>query len=501
MPIMIETPKWILYKHTCDYELIKAVALDVKNSCAGIIGEKERKNMQDRLEALKLYKMRNPQTRSLDSINHRINTLEFYMFGYEENHLGIKRFIFSPLGNLFLNNINKPNNLVKIFTTMLFAIQFKHWANGTPDCFSLYPFRLLFKLMQDDRLNRRIYSTEYAYLIAFVRKVDHITYEKLVSDILSFRNLSEDEQYRILKSNEHLYVNCIYEWQYYTQKLLSSIGILNVNEGEKIGQLFHPSKANSASKPTGRWLRTSFAEISPDLDKFVSILLDNYPETKIPVDLSDKHRMQLDIVKEIYSFYPDELLEEIGEKENIIQAKLLKLPELIEKYSNNPNNETAYLFEDILEKSFNLFINVEAKKIGGSGHTDIECLFLSKKEKFAVEAKSTENKLLEINSGRLRKHRAEIGGKYTIVLTPRYVPSVIYDIVGQPIVIILANTFSEYIYNHVFHGIRDMNYKDFDDIILNNLGSDVSSLISQMTMQKFATKFNESTDYLKKLND
>ena len=72
MPIMIETPKWILYKHTCDYELIKAVALDVKNSCAGIIGEKERKNMQDRLEALKLYKMRNPQTRSLDSINHRI---------------------------------------------------------------------------------------------------------------------------------------------------------------------------------------------------------------------------------------------------------------------------------------------------------------------------------------------------------------------------------------------------------------------------------------------
>ncbi len=42
MPIMIETPKWILYKHTCDYELIKAVALDVKNSCAGIIGEKER---------------------------------------------------------------------------------------------------------------------------------------------------------------------------------------------------------------------------------------------------------------------------------------------------------------------------------------------------------------------------------------------------------------------------------------------------------------------------
>ena len=48
MPIMVERNKWILYKHTSSYDLIKAVALDVKNSCktdievlrasAGIIG-------------------------------------------------------------------------------------------------------------------------------------------------------------------------------------------------------------------------------------------------------------------------------------------------------------------------------------------------------------------------------------------------------------------------------------------------------------------------------
>lgn len=30
MPIMVERNKWILYKHTSNYELIKAVALDVK---------------------------------------------------------------------------------------------------------------------------------------------------------------------------------------------------------------------------------------------------------------------------------------------------------------------------------------------------------------------------------------------------------------------------------------------------------------------------------------
>ena len=77
MPIMVEREKWILYKHTCNYELIKAVALDVKNSCASNVSAIERYRMQERLAALDLYKSRNPKERPLDSINHRINTLEF----------------------------------------------------------------------------------------------------------------------------------------------------------------------------------------------------------------------------------------------------------------------------------------------------------------------------------------------------------------------------------------------------------------------------------------
>ena len=91
MPIMVERDKWILYKHTSNYELIKAVALDVKNSCASDVGELEKYRMQERLAALNLYRTRNPKSKSLDPINHRINTLEFFMFVYEDNHI----FIFS----------------------------------------------------------------------------------------------------------------------------------------------------------------------------------------------------------------------------------------------------------------------------------------------------------------------------------------------------------------------------------------------------------------------
>ena len=133
-----------------------------------------------------------------------------------------------------------------------------------------------------------------------------------------------------------------------------------------------------------------------------------------------------------------------------------------------------------------MFYNVQAKKRGGAAHTDIECLYLTKKKKFAVESKSTAHKLLGLNAGRLREHREEIGGEYTIVVTPRYVPATKRDIKGTPIVIILASTFAEYLYNNIFHDVREIDYADFDDIIVKNLGNDISELISDMTLNKFA---------------
>lgn len=487
MPVMVQREKWILYKHTCNYELIKAVALDVKNKCGTSINEKERYRMQERLKALNLYHMRNPKDKPLDSINHRINTLEYYMFGYEDTTVKKKRFIFSPLGNLFVNHIQDEEKLPKIFAAMLFAIQFQHPASGTAKSFQLYPFRLIFKLLLDKRLNYRLYNTEYAYIIAFVKDVSKESYDKIVNDILDFRKQEEAEIISLLKNDEHTYVNCIYEWQYYTQKLLESANIIKRTKGKKLCKLYHPSKTNSHSKPTGRTVTDGYIELNVKVHDFVEKMLSLYNCFSIPLQLDDSERLQSDIIKEIYSFYPQLLLDEIQETSSELQVKLLELPKLINEYSRNPNNKTAYLFEDVLTEGFNMFYNVEAHKIGGAGHTDIECLYLSKRKKFAVDAKSTANKLTQVNSGRLREHREEIGGDYSIVVTSRYVPAAKRDIYGNPIVIILASTFSEYLYNHLYHDVREIDYKDFDNIIINNLGKDISPLISKMTMEKFAT--------------
>ena len=487
MPIQVEREKWILYKHTNSYEMIKAVAMDVKNQCGTNISDTERYRMQQRLAALDLYRTRNPKDKPLDSINHRINTLEFFMFGYESRILDTKRFIFSPLGNLFLNHINDEEKLKKIFATMLFAMQFQHYANGTPSSIQIYPFRLIFTLLLDTRLNYKLYFAEYVYCIADVHSITPSSYEDLVKKILKLRNTSVEDVVELMKEDEHYYVNCVYEWQYYITSILEQAGIFNRSEGNEICRLYHPTKTNSKSKPTGRKLCDGFVSIMPDMENYISKLLNVYSCFTQPLKLDDPQRMTMDVVKEIYSFYPSILTSAIGEEDEL-QQQLLQLPQLIEEYANNEDGETAYKFEDVLEDGFNMFYDVEAKKIGGAGHTDIECLYFTKKKTFAVEAKSTKNKLGLINSGRLRSHMAEIGADYTIVITPRYVPAVKRDIKGQNIVILLANTFSEYLYNHIYHDMREILYEDFDDIIINHLGEDISKYISDKTIEKFSAR-------------
>jgi hypothetical protein len=95
--------------------------------------------------------------------------------------------------------------------------------------------------------------------------------------------------------------------------------------------------------------------------------------------LDDPERMTMDIVKEIYSFYPTVLTSAIGEEDEL-QQQLLQLPKLIEEYANNEDGETAYMFENVLEEGFNMFYDVEAHKIGGAGHTDIECFYFTRKK-------------------------------------------------------------------------------------------------------------------------
>lgn len=486
MPVQVEDERIILYRHFCDYELLKIFVSDIKYNCNNIITEDEKQKIKIRLSKLGKYKTRNSKEKPNDAINHRINTLQYWMFGYKHKVGRELKFIFSPLGNLFLKHIDDDEKLKKIFVTMLFAVQFPHpGSTNMSSDFNIYLFRIIFKLLLDSRLEGKLYNQDYELCLAFLKNINATSYEELVSTILKNRNLADKDIIDILKSKEHTYVNNVYEWEYYTQNLLQSMGIINKTEGTTLCKLFHPTKKET-TKPTSRTARRGFITLNSELISFIALLLENYHYDEMPLCLNDEERLEIDVIKEIYSFYPKELLNEIGDYNPIID-ELLQLPKLIKLYAVNEQQGDCYNFEEKLAEGFNQFSNVDAVWRGGAGNTDVECIYTHEKrgKKFAVDGKSTANKLSSLNAGRLRAHRKKIGGKYTIVVTPKYVPAVKQDIYDEPIVIITSSTFSEYLYNCISHNVRDIDYTDFDEIIMNNLGTDVSKKISDLTLEKF----------------
>lgn len=476
----IERKKWILYRHTNDFDLITAVAVNLKYFSKASISKEDKLGLLLKLKDLAYYKERNPEL-PLDSINHRINTLAYYMFGYKDTVDGQDRFLFSPLGNLFLKHVDNKENLSKIFFTMLCGMQFEHPHGGSDRVFNLYPFRLIFRLLSDKRIENKLYAYEVSYLLVFIENINKQGYEELITKILEIRQWSNEKIEKAFKEDEHTYVNSAYEWDYYVSELLKNAGVAEKTQGEVICKLLQ-------GKSTYRKITRNFIMLKPELRGLSDKLMQEYPFDEQPLRLDDPERLKIDVIKQIYNFYPQVLLDEIKEKRDDLKHGLLNLAQLIEKYSNNNEGAEAYLFEDILTDGFNMFVNVEAKKIGGPGNTDVECLYITKKKKFVVDAKSTKNKLSGINAGRLAEHRTKLGGEYTIVVTPRYVPAVLHDIKSVPIVIIRASTLSEYLYNHIDNEIREIDYADFDNIIVNNLGKDISRNISTLTLEKFSVR-------------
>lgn len=481
MTLRIDSKKWILYRHTRDFDKLCVVAEFLKSYTKTGISTDEKTQLNLKLRELGLYSERNPEL-PLDAINHKINQLSYYMFGYQAKVDGKDRFLFSPLGNLFLKYVEDKEKTAKIFLSMLWAVQYQHPHSRTDSEFQLYPFRLIYKLLSEPKLSNKLYAFEVAYSIVFLKETTRTTYKELVSDLLELRKLSDEQLVKKFQEDRHALVNSAYEWDYYVSNLFESANVLDKKDGVVITKLQH------GNTNTFRKITRNEVSIPENLKSLVEQLEYEYSFLEKPLLLNDPERLNLDVVKEIYSFYPKTLLVEIGEATDDFKFELLNLPKLIEQYANNNDGAEAYLFEDALADGFNMFYNVEANKISGAGNTDLECLYIPRKKKFTVEAKSTKNKLSCVNAGRLAGHREKIGGAYTIVVTPRYVPAVLQDIRTSPIVIIRANTFSEYLYNCIDNDIREIDYEDFDSIIVNNLGKDISKNISDLTISRFATQ-------------
>ena len=494
--------KWVLYRHENDMmNLTISTALTLKKTAKGGLSKKEKESILKKLGQTGLFSQRN-QKLKLDSATHKINHLIAYMFGYETRVSGQKIFIFNSLGNLLLRKLQEKKinslHIAKIFFTMLWAKQYPD-DFGTPTTINVYPFRIIFKLLTEKKLECKLYAFEFAYWVPFLKSIDENSYKKLVNHILTMRKFSDSKLKKIFQNgkikNQHVLVNSIYEWDYYVSNYLVDMGILKRVENSKIiCKIAHPQFKKSKSPPTKRKVTRNYVTLNPKLQPFCLELLKKYPFTAKPYRYDDNTRLTDDVIELINKFYPIELLNSIKMKQDKRSQAVSNLPELLREKARIKGGkllskvEQGKELEDTLVDVFNSFIDLRATGLGGAGRADVEIVY-DKKEKFASDAKATGKKLTQIKTRRLNAHRKKIGAKYTIIVTPEYTPSVLEDIRYTPNYIIKADTLAEYLRQHFDNGIRDISWKEFDKILgSKRSGRDISKDIHKLTISKFGTK-------------
>ena len=484
--------KWTIMMYMRDFDLMLTYAYALRAS-----NRLTNDNIDDILAKMEddgIYRPRNGGstfTGTFKSIQ-----IAWYMFGYynkSRKRDEEKKMVFSPLGNLLLDNLKDREKVTKIFLTMLYGNGFRQPFSQMNEQFNLFPFRIIFKLLRDPRLQGRLYNDEVFYLVMFLKTITPSTYEMLVSDILAFREKNSFEKLREFKKKERVIGLALHEWRYATG-MFESAGIVKVcndNDNRIIGQLTYGNISKKTGRPNAvRNYKEDYIVLQPSLETYIDTLLASYPFYAKPYPDDELGRaFNSDIVVELYSFYPPELLREIGmdTEEDKAIATMLNVANNVHYYSHE-ETITGVNFEDALVEAFNMFIDVEARRIGGAGKADVECLYYMEDDsikKFDLEAKSTRTKLPSVNSRRLKTHRNLINSKYTMIVTPNFAIGVLDDIAGEQSVVIKAATLANYLYQYILKKGREISYSVLDEVVEKGMGGDITDFVNAYVYDNF----------------
>lgn len=492
--------KWTIMMYMRDFDLMVtyAYALRADNN----LSEANIDEILAKMEEEGIYRPRNGGstfTGQFKSIQ-----VAWYMFGYYNKSRRSneeKKLVFSPLGNLLLDNLRDRDKVRRIFLTMLYGNGFRQPFSRMDERFNIFAFRLIFKLLRDPRLGGRLYNDEVFYYAMFCKSIDESSYEQLVCDILHLRNREPYDKFAEFKQNERVIGLACHEWRYATGMLESS-GIVNVcndHDDRVIGELSYGKVDPKTGRHSGmRRYKEDYIELQADLADYVDVLLKNYPFFAKPYpDDELTAKFNNSIVVKMYSFYPPELLQEIGmdtEEDKAISV-MLNMASDVDYYSHE-ETATGERFELALTDAFNMFEDVEAERIGGAGNADIECIFHmvdDQRKKFDVEAKSTTRKLSQVNARRLKTHRIRIGSRYTMIVTPNYSIGVLKDIEGESSVIIKSATLANYFYQYILKNGRNISYAMLDEIVEENIGGDITDSVNEYVYNNFGHRAADFT--------
>lgn len=465
---------WLFPQHSCDMEQFFATLKIFEE----LNGKFKDTTMQQSILKLLIKKgLYNPYVEVQNNIydqstaNHKIDEVRFYGGIYETaNH----KLHLSTYGELLLKYKDDEIKRNKIFISMLFNLQFPHPNKNVRDM-NVYPIRILMQYLQDERLNNKLTNIEIAYILYRINSFKNIEqYNNILNEILRFRNLNDDDKIKELKPTSLWlivnYVNCNYLFN-----ILENINIISSNK-RQIGKLKSPKR----KKETIISERTY--QLKNEIKPFILSLLKElspFDNIKEIIGLKD------DWIRDVYNYVNPILYQEIEENDEKY-TEFLQIPEMLKKCSANSVEWSK--FEKFITKTFNLFDDVDAEDISGPGEPDTLAFFELKNIRFVADAKSTNKKLGQINDGRLRIHRDKYNAIYTIIVTPSYRPSAVLDIRNTNTCIItsycLADLVSKYIFYFFKHKLP-CSYETINNIIINNLGTDVSDKIYQVIDNAF----------------
>ncbi|MFA5471768.1 MAG: hypothetical protein WC219_06960 [Acholeplasmataceae bacterium] len=478
--------KWIFQKNISSSDLIKSY-VEVLNEIKDI----DKTQIQDKLREKNAYTGRSIYG-SLSTMGVRFSQMCFYMFGYKSD-----RGIFIPTQTTF-NMLHDTNAKNKNMLANLFSIQYPHPYSKTPDNFKIYAGRLILKLLTEERIGKKLYIDEFAWFLPFLKTLNHEIYEDLIESILEYRQLSFTEKNQLFNdsNDDGLFANCFHEIKYYFITIFQGFGVFQLIEdrSHNNNQTFSFKHGNTPTFRTDsvvpRKKIPGYIRLNPNLVDATNALLASYSPFDIPTSLDNSHVFsKKEWIEDLYETEMINYLAVIFPSYDRQRDIINSLADMTHKskYGSRDGKD----FENSLKPVFELFrevLNVDI--ISGSGDTDILCTVEDPNlgtdhYKVNVDAK-TGTSAGNLNPARLGRHIQKNSSRYCIVVAPRFSRGTVLDLEGYPIVIVKAESLATYLSKECLSNSDSMaDYIEINDIISNNLGSDVTSKFEELTDSKY----------------
>ena len=506
---------WILEKHSNNIEHIIYYLKVIKDNK----GDTSKENLEKYLKLANFDGIYTPRYKgfSYATMSNKAGVIRAYNLGIQRNAgAGQKQFLIGPYGELILKHYKSIKNLKKIIFTNFYFAQYPHPKYTTQPEFRIFPWRLVFALLQESKLDKTLYDNEMVYFLPFIKNLSLISYEELLESILSFRNLSTSEKEEMFnaevnigsqsniqifqefgfdiiesqkKASEIKWADLTHQFQY-TLNLFKELGILNSTETGKDNIITFNQATPRANQPTPRKLSKQYS-LDSGLEVYFDLLQEIYSKEQV---ITKEDLLEIDFEFKIITKVPEILLKELGEEplefvgfDSPLESEGdIERMEYLSSQSENMSDYTE--FEERIAAVMNRFNNIRAEALGGSGRTDVECLDLNKNDKFNIEAKSTQNSLPSVNPSRINNHMEQNDALFTLIVTTAFAEGVRRDIQDEKISIVTTKIFAELIRNHVVANDMD-SFDEIRYIIEENLGQPSSLPLFEYILKKFGSTF------------